>query len=75
MLVTASGPFPFAAAGCGSSTDDACVVKVTELNVRHSMQEILGRSPYLKKHVDEGKVGLVGGIYDVATGKVAFVEK
>jgi len=64
-----------AAAGCGSSTDDACVVKVTELNVRHSMQEILGRSPYLKKHVDEGKVGLVGGIYNVATGKVTFLEK
>ena len=62
-----------ATAGC-SSADDACVTKVTELNVRQSMKEIRERSAYLKKYLDDGKVGLVGGIYDVATGRVMFLE-
>ncbi len=30
-------------------------------------------SPYVAKYLDEGKVGLVGGIYDVATGQVTFL--
>ena len=62
-----------AASGCGSSKDDACVTKVAEMNVLQAMKEIRTRSPYLQKFLDEGKVGLVGGIYDVATGKVSFM--
>jgi carbonic anhydrase len=64
-----------AAANCSSSAEDACVNKVTELNVRYSMQEIQERSPYLKKYLDERKVGLVGGIYDLAIGRVTFLER
>ena len=63
-----------AAAGCGSSKDDACVTKVAERNVLQAMKEIRTRSTYLKRFLDEGKVELVGGIYDVATGKVTFLE-
>lgn len=61
-------------AGCGNSKDEACVTKVAEKNVLQSMKEIRGKSPYLAKYLDEGKVELVGGMYDVATGKVTFVE-
>jgi carbonic anhydrase len=49
------------------------VTKVVELNVRQSMKEILEKSPYLKGYVDQGKVRLVGGTYDIATGKVTFL--
>jgi carbonic anhydrase len=63
-----------AAAKCSGSADDACVTKVTELNVHQSMKEIRERSAYLKKYLDDGKVGLVGGIYNLATGKVTFLE-
>jgi carbonic anhydrase len=63
-----------AAAKCNSSKDDACVTRVAELNVRRSMQEIRERSPYLKQYFELGQVQLVGGIYDVATGKVTFLE-
>ena len=63
-----------AAAGCHSSKDGACVTKVAEMNVRHSMKEIRARSPYLRKYLDEGKVKLVGAMYDVATGKVTFLN-
>jgi len=60
------------AAGCSSSKDGACVTKVAEKNVQLAMNEIRARSPYLKKLLDQGTIGLVGGIYDVATGKVTF---
>src|SRR6058998_1840551 len=63
-----------AAAGCHSSKDDACVTKVAEMNVRQSMKEIRARSPYLRKYLDEGKVKLVGAMYDVATGRVTFLN-
>jgi carbonic anhydrase len=62
------------AAGCHSANDDACVTKVAEMNVRHSMQEIRERSSYVKTNLDEGKVKLVGAMYDVATGKVTFLK-
>jgi carbonic anhydrase len=62
------------AAGCSNSKDDACVTKVADRNVRQSMKEIRERSAYLMKCLSEGKFELVGGMYDVATGKVTFLE-
>jgi carbonic anhydrase len=62
-----------AAAGCSNAKDEACVTKVAEKNVLQSMREIRERSAYLKKYLGEGKVGLMGGIYDVTTGKVTFL--
>ena len=44
------------------------------MNVRQSMKEISARSPYLRKYLDEGKVKLVGAMYDVATGRVTFLS-
>jgi carbonic anhydrase len=62
------------AAHCSNAKDEACVTKVAEMNVRQSMKEIRERSPYLAKLLDEKKVGLVGAMYDVSTGKVTFQE-
>jgi len=62
------------AAGCHDAKDEACVTKVAEENVRHSMREIRAGSPFLAKRLDEGSVELVGGLYDVATGRVTFLE-
>jgi carbonic anhydrase len=62
------------AAGCSNSKDGTCVTKVAEMNVREAMKAIREKSPYLRTHLDEGDVGLVGGLYDVATGKVTFME-
>ncbi len=63
-----------AAAHCSNSKDEGCVTKVAEMNVREAMKAIAAKSPYLKQHIDEGKVGLVGGLYDVSTGKVTFLS-
>jgi carbonic anhydrase len=61
-------------AGC-TAKEAGCVDRVAEKNVRNSMKEIRTRSPYVAKALDEGKVGLVGAMYDLATGKVTFLEK
>ena len=62
------------AAQCTDAKQEACATKVAEENVRHSMRQIRERSPYLAKYLDAGKIELVGGLYDVASGRVTFLE-
>jgi len=57
----------------GSSKDAAYVDKIAEANVRLSMKDIREKSPTIKELLDANKVGLVGAMYDVRTGKVAFL--
>lgn len=59
--------------GPGSSKDKAYVTKVTEKNVRDSIHEIRERSSILREAIDSGQVGIVGAMYDVATGQVTFL--
>ena len=61
------------ASGPGASKNAAYVDKVAEQNVRLSMREIREKSPIVREALDSGKVGLVGGMYDIATGKVVFM--
>jgi carbonic anhydrase len=63
-----------AAAHCSDSKDGACVTKVAEENVRHAMQQIREGSPHLAAALDAKKIRLVGAMYDIATGKVTFLE-
>jgi carbonic anhydrase len=48
---------------------------VCEENVHLVMKEIRERSPVLREMLDKGEIGLVGGLYDLHTGKVEFYEK
>jgi carbonic anhydrase/SulP family sulfate permease len=48
------------------------VEDVCKANVLHSVDEIVVRSPILKRLSDEGKIALVGAMYDVASGKIEF---
>ena len=50
------------------------VQEVSDENVRATMRDILKKSEVIKKLVDEGKVKLVGGMYDISTGKVTLLE-
>jgi len=58
-------------AHCTDAKSEQCV----DSNVRQSMAEIRARSPYLAHYLDEGKLALVGGVYDVATGQVHFLDQ
>ncbi len=57
-----------------SSSNASFVDKVAETNVRLTMEAIVQRSPILKEMLDEESIGLVGGMYDVHSGKVTFYE-
>ena len=61
-----------ALSGPGTSKDAAYVDKVAHQNVRHSMHEIRERSAVVREALDSGKTGLVGGMYDIDSGKVVF---
>ena len=43
-------------------------------NVNQSIKDILSKSEIVSKLVKEGKVKVVGAVYDVDTGKVSFIE-
>ncbi|HEX2529018.1 MAG TPA: carbonic anhydrase [Geminicoccus sp.] len=42
-------------------------------NVRYNMERLEDATPIVAEHVASGKVQVVGGVYDIATGKVTMV--
>jgi carbonic anhydrase len=57
-----------------NSQNAAFVENVAELNVRRSVRTILNRSYILEHLIGAGKVALIGGKHDLATGQVTFYE-
>lgn len=57
-----------------NSKNPQFVERVTEANVRLAMRQITERSPIIKEMVDAKQVMIVGGVYDISTGKVMFFE-
>lgn len=55
-----------------AATDGKFVEEVAELNVQSVVKQIREQSPMLRELIDSGQVGLVGGIYDLDSGKVLF---
>lgn len=51
------------------------VARAIRTNVRYATAELTGRSPLLKKYVDSGKLKIVGGVYDLHTGQVDWLEQ
>jgi carbonic anhydrase len=51
------------------------VEQVAVENTRHQMRAILDRSPILQRLFQEGRIGLVGGVYAVESGEVTFFEQ
>jgi carbonic anhydrase len=58
-----------------TSKNPEFVDQVAEANVRLVMQQIRERSPILKEMLDNREIGLVGGMYNLSTGKVRFFNK
>jgi len=52
----------------------AFVDDVSKENVKLVMKEIRERSPILREMLDKGEIGIVGGMYDLSTGKVEFYD-
>ncbi|MBP7808848.1 MAG: carbonic anhydrase [Bacteroidia bacterium] len=48
------------------------VERVAALNVKENVKAITDSSNVLKELINSGAVGIIGGMYDIATGKVDF---
>lgn len=58
-----------------TSKNEGYVDRVAALNVSAVMNYIQANSPALKALIEAGTVGIVGGMYDVKTGKVEFHQR
>ena len=50
------------------------VEKINELNVRYQIDTILRQSDIVTDMVESHQIGIIGGVYDLTTGKVKFLE-
>lgn len=50
------------------------VTNVATANVELTIANIKEQSPVLKELLDNGEIGIIGGMYDVSQGKVTFME-
>jgi carbonic anhydrase len=57
-----------------NSGNEEFLQNVARIHVKRVVKEVLNRSTILKEMVDEGKIGIGGAMYDVATGEVEFYE-
>lgn len=58
----------------GNSSNSEFVEQVASVNVKRNVREILSRSPILKECIHSGKMGIIGGMHDIGTGRVEFYE-
>ena len=63
---------PAVDAAHGKHPSDLLAATINE-NVRLGMRELKTRSDIIGKAVSSGKVGIKGGVYELATGKVSMV--
>ena len=56
------------------SSNSNFVEKVAAINVKRSVHAIMERSPILKEMIEDGSIGIVGGVHDITTGEVSFYE-
>src|SRR5687768_6892644 len=57
-----------------TSSNSEFVENVANLNVHKAVKDILDNSPIISELVQEGKIGIIGAMYDVTSGKVEFYE-
>lgn len=58
--------------GARNSSNAEFVEKVAVENVYRAINEIQEKSPILKEMIENGEIGIIGGMYDVETGNVEF---
>ncbi|MCE7055825.1 carbonic anhydrase [Algoriphagus sp. AGSA1] len=55
-----------------NSTNAKFVENVAEINVKRTVKAITERSTIIKQMLDNGEIGIVGGIHELSTGQVSF---
>ncbi len=57
-----------------NSSNTDFVENVATINVKRNVKNIIERSFILEQMVEEGQIGVVGAMYNIATGKVEFYD-
>ena len=57
-----------------TSGNELFVHKVTQINVRRVVSSIVERSTILKDMTDKNEIMIIGGMHELATGRVTFYE-
>jgi carbonic anhydrase len=57
-----------------TSSNPQFVEEVARINVERSVKEILDRSTVIRELVEQGRIGIGGAMYDVASGKAEFYD-
>ncbi|MHB1948533.1 MAG: carbonic anhydrase family protein [Gammaproteobacteria bacterium] len=60
--------------GKADCADNAYVDQIAKDNVLLVMKQIQARSPVIRKLIDDGQIGIVGGMQDLETGQVTFFD-
>lgn len=60
--------------GAATSSNPAFVEAVCDENVKLAIRELRRRSPILKEMEKKGEIIIVGGVYDMESGRVEFFE-
>ena len=54
-------------------TGEALIAETVKSNVWQTMEDIFKNSPMMREKVKDGKVKLVGAVYDMASGKISWM--
>ena len=57
-----------------SSKNEAFVHKICELNVRYQIDQIIRTSDIIQDMITAKQIGVVGGVYNLNTGEVEFLQ-
>ena len=55
-----------------SSSNAEFVEKVAAINVKRTVNSIMERSPILKEMIQNGEIGIIGGMHNITDGEVSF---
>ncbi len=58
-----------------TSTNPDFVDRVAQIQVRRAVEGVIERSMVLRDMIEQGEIGLIGAMYDVATGAVDFFDE
>jgi carbonic anhydrase len=57
-----------------TSSNSPFVENVAEINVKRSVKNIIERSNVLEQMIENGEIGIVGGMHNIETGEVTFYD-
>lgn len=58
-----------------NSSNSEFVEKVASINVQRTVNAIMERSPILKEMIENGQIGIIGGMHNISNGEVTFYDK